>query len=66
MPRHDSPPEGPLLDMTEVQALLGGRLSRTSLFNAVNRGELPGGVRVGRRVLVKRAVLEAWLAGDTR
>jgi len=34
------------------------RTSPTAVYHQVARGQLPGVVRVGRRVLVRRAVLE--------
>jgi excisionase family DNA binding protein len=43
----------------EVRVLLG--LSRASIYEAIRRGEIPS-IRVGRRVMVPRAALEAMLA----
>jgi excisionase family DNA binding protein len=34
------------------------RTSRAAVYHKVARGQLPGVVRVGRRVLIKRTVLE--------
>jgi excisionase family DNA binding protein len=51
-------PEGQpaLLTVEEVAAYL--RTSRVAVYHLIERGQLPGVVRVGRRVLVKRGVLE--------
>jgi excisionase family DNA binding protein len=48
----------PTLTVDETAELLG--ISRGLAFQAVRRGELPS-VRVGRRILVPRHRLEAWL-----
>ncbi len=48
--------EPALLTVEEVADYL--RTSRAAVYHQVARGQLPGVVRVGRRVLVKRAVLE--------
>lgn len=51
------PPE--VMTVREVAAFL--RLDRKTIYDAAARGELPAR-RVGRRVLVSRAALVAWLA----
>jgi excisionase family DNA binding protein len=48
--------EPALLTVDEVADYL--RTSRAAVYHQVARGQLPGVVRVGRRVLVRRAVLE--------
>jgi excisionase family DNA binding protein len=48
-----------LLTVAEVADLL--RTSRKAIYSMVERGQLPGVCRVGRRVLVKRAALLDWL-----
>ncbi len=45
-----------LLTVDEVAAYL--RTTRAAIYHQVARHQLPGVVRVGRRVLIKRAVLE--------
>ena len=50
------PGEPALLTVEEVAAYL--RTSRVAVYHLIERGQLPGIVRVGRRVLVKRCVLE--------
>jgi excisionase family DNA binding protein len=44
-----------LLTTAEVAALL--RTSRKAVYAMVERGQLPGVVRIGRRVLVRRVAL---------
>jgi excisionase family DNA binding protein len=51
-----------LLDARQAADLLG--LTRWQLYQAIRRGELPGAVRLGRRLMFKRRVLEAWLRGE--
>lgn len=53
---------GDLLRVGEVATQLG--VSRWVVYELVRRGVLPGAVRVGRRVLLRRPVLEAWLRGE--
>ncbi len=48
-----------LLTMTEVAALL--RTSRKATYSMVARGQLPGVIRIGRRVLIQRDELLDWL-----
>ena len=48
------------LTVPEAARRLG--LSRNAAYDAAARGELPGAFRVGRRVLVSRPALEAFLA----
>ena len=45
----------------EAAKLLG--VSRQTGYDLANRGELPGALRLGRRWVVSRKVLEAWLEG---
>ena len=49
-----------LLTVPEVAALL--RTSKTAIYSMVERGQIPGVVRLGRRVLVSQADLLAWLS----
>jgi excisionase family DNA binding protein len=51
----------PTLTVPEAAALLG--VSRNVAYEAARSGELPA-IRIGRRVLVLRARLEALLNGD--
>jgi excisionase family DNA binding protein len=48
-----------LLTTAEVAELL--RTSRKAVYAMVERGQLPGVVRIGRRVLLRRAALLDWL-----
>jgi excisionase family DNA binding protein len=53
---------GPTMTVDEAAALLG--ISRGLAFEAVKRGELPH-LRIGKRILIVRSMLEALLEGDT-
>jgi predicted DNA-binding transcriptional regulator AlpA len=46
----------------EAARLLG--ISRSSAFEAARRGDLPGAIRIGHRVVVSRRVLERVLNGE--
>ena len=48
-----------LLTSTEVAELL--RTSRKAIYTMVERAQLPGVVRIGRRVLVREDALLDWL-----
>lgn len=48
-----------LLQAEEVASIL--RVSRKALYAMVERGEIPGVTRLGRRVRFRRDALEAWL-----
>ena len=56
-----TPTERPTLSVAETADLLG--ISRWLVQQAVRDGSLPS-VRVGRRILIPRLRLEAWLAGS--
>ena len=51
--------DGLLLTVEEVAAIL--RLSRKAAYAMIERRQLPGVIRIGRRVRVCRAVLLDWL-----
>lgn len=61
---HDRPPltRGDVLSAAEAAALLG--CSKRHVYQLVDRDQLPGARRLGRRVLIVRPVLEAWLLGS--
>ena len=61
MPEHHEPRVGgpTLLLVSEVAALL--RTSPKGVYAMVERGRLPGVVRLGRRVLIQRDDLLHWL-----
>ena len=48
-----------LLTVKEVAGLL--RTSTKSIYAMVERGQLPGVLRIGRRLLVRREALVDWL-----
>lgn len=57
---HDSHlPNRPLLTTGETAALL--RTSRKAVYALIERRQIPGVVRLGRRVLVRSDVLIDWL-----
>ena len=58
MPALDQLPR--LLTADEVAELL--RTSRKAIYAMIERGQLPGVTRLGRRILVQRADLLRWLA----
>ena len=47
--------------ITETAAMLG--ISRQHCAELIRRGEIPGALKLGTRTVVRRAVLDAWLAG---
>jgi excisionase family DNA binding protein len=51
-----------LLTPTEVAGLL--RTSKTAIYARIERGQLPGVVRVGHRVLVRESDLLEWLTPE--
>lgn len=56
-------PASAVLTVDEVAALL--RLNRKTIYEAFQRGDLPGGRRLGRSIRFDRATILAWLAaGD--
>lgn len=52
----------PVLSVDEAARLLGG-LDRKTIYGAIARGELPA-LRLGRRILISRAVLDRMLSGE--
>ena len=48
-----------LMTAAEVAALL--RTSRLAVYAMAERGQLPGVIRIGRRLLVRREDLVSWL-----
>ena len=53
-----------VLTITQVARLL--RIGRMGCYKAARRGDLPGLIRIGRRLLVSRAALDAWLANPRK
>ena len=50
------------LTVSEAAKLLG--IGRQTAYDLVAQGELPGAIRLGRRIVVSRKVLEDVLSGD--
>jgi excisionase family DNA binding protein len=50
----------PLLTVADVAALL--RTSRKAIYAMIERGQLPGVIRINRRVLVDQNVLLDWVS----
>ena len=51
------------MSVEEAAAALG--IGRTTAYELARRGELPGALRLGRRLVVSRTALDRLLAGDT-
>ena len=51
-----------LLSVAQAAALLG--ISKNLCYDLVSSGRIPH-VRLGRRVLISRVALEAWIAGES-
>jgi len=62
MKAHSEPPERLTLSVTEAATVCG--LSERTLRDLISRGDFPV-CRVGRRVLVVKSQLEAWLTQQT-
>jgi len=52
------------MTLTVDQAAKLLRLARGSVYAAIARGEIPGSVRIGGRILIRRAVFERWMNGE--
>jgi len=48
--------------VSEVARLLS--LSRNGTYEAIRRGQIPGAVKVGRRVLISKHRLHEWLHAE--
>jgi excisionase family DNA binding protein len=55
--------EKAVLTVREVIELLGGALSRGSVYKALQKNEIPHR-KIGKRILVRRDTLLQWLSGD--
>jgi excisionase family DNA binding protein len=51
------------LTIPEVARRLG--IGRSLAYDLARRNQIPGVIRLGRRLLVKRAALDQWLATDS-
>ncbi len=50
------------VDVPEIAAGLG--VARNTVYEAIARNELPGIIRIGKRVLMSRKVYDRMLAGE--
>jgi excisionase family DNA binding protein len=55
-------PEATRLTYTVAEGARLIGISRNSLYEALRLGHVPGAIRIGRRLLVSKAVLDSWLA----
>jgi hypothetical protein len=58
------PAAQPLLSADEARHALGDPVGRSAWYASIERGEVPGVVRVGRRVLLSTARLREWVGID--
>lgn len=56
MPKKESTPIE-FLSVDEAAALL--RVNRKSLYQAIDRGEMPGVIKLGRTIRIRRSALDA-------
>lgn len=54
----------PLLTAAEAAGLL--RTSKGAIYAMVERAQIPGAIRIGRRLLIRRDDLLAWLGLDDK
>jgi excisionase family DNA binding protein len=50
--------------MTVAECVKVTGFSRSAIYGAIKRGELPGVVRIGRSIRLSREVIRRWLAGE--
>jgi excisionase family DNA binding protein len=50
------------LTIPEAHRFFGGKIGLSTLYSMAARNELHGAMRFGRRILISRSALEAWLA----
>lgn len=53
-----------VIKVDELVDVLDGQMSRSSLYEAIKHGEIPGVLRIGRRVLISVPAIVSWLEGD--
>jgi len=59
----ENPDPSPVLSVAEARALL--KLSRSSIYEAIRRGDIPY-LKIGRRYLIPRKALQRMLEGADR
>ena len=55
--------ESGTITVEESAVLLG--IGRQTAYDLAAQGKLPGARRLGRRIVVSREIIEAWLEGKT-
>lgn len=58
------PEERPLLGAEESRHACGDVLGRSAWYAGLSTGEIPGAIRVGRRLFVRTADLREWVGVD--
>jgi excisionase family DNA binding protein len=48
-----------VMTVAELARLLG--VNRGTVYEAIERGQVPGVIRLGRRILIARAIVRSWL-----
>ena len=51
----------PPIGMSVSEAATQAGVSEATLYSLATQGKLPGGRRVGRRIVIHRGIFEAWL-----
>jgi hypothetical protein len=55
------PAHRPLLSVAEAREALGDVVGRSAFYESIRRGDVPGVIRLGRRVFVSTAALRQWV-----
>jgi hypothetical protein len=55
------PAQRPLLTVAEAREALGDVIGRSAFYESVRRGDVPGVIRLGRRLFVSTAALREWV-----
>jgi excisionase family DNA binding protein len=57
-----TPPPSEVLTVDEAAAIL--RVNRKTVYDSINRGEVPGVLRLGKTIRLSRAALLSWVRGS--
>ncbi|MBI4333027.1 MAG: helix-turn-helix domain-containing protein [Chloroflexi bacterium] len=55
--------QSPVLNVSELVDLMGGRLSRAAVYQAIREGTIPS-IKIGRRRLLPRKAVMSFLEGE--